>query len=111
MLLDAALPPVPLQAVPGIAKEAERLGFNTLWSSETMHDPFLPIALAAEHTRELKLGTAVAVSFARSPTTMAYTAWDLAQTSGGRFLKAGQRSCIVLTKSAIAGNLLLRGNL
>jgi probable F420-dependent oxidoreductase len=85
MLLDAALPPVPLQAVPGIAKEAERLGFNTLWSSETMHDPFLPIALAAEHTRELKLGTAVAVSFARSPTTMAYTAWDLAQTSGGRF--------------------------
>jgi probable F420-dependent oxidoreductase len=85
MLLDASLPPVPLQAVPEIAKEAERLGFDTLWSSETMHDPFLPFALAAEHTRELKFGTAVAVSFARSPTTMAYTAWDLAQTSKGRF--------------------------
>lgn len=85
MLLDASLPPVPLQAVPEIAKEAERLGFDTLWSSETMHDPFLPFTLAAEHTRELKFGTAVAVSFARSPTTMAYTAWDLAQTSGGRF--------------------------
>jgi len=85
MLLDAALPPVSLSAVPEIAGEAERLGFDTLWSSETMHDPFLPFALAAEHTRELRFGTAVAVSFARSPTTMAYTAWDLAQTSRGRF--------------------------
>lgn len=85
MLLDAALPPVPLSDVPEIAIEAERIGFDTLWSTETMHDPFLPFVLAAEHTRQLKFGTAVAVSFARSPTTLAYTAWDLAQTSQGRF--------------------------
>lgn len=85
MLLDAALPPVPLSAVPLIAKEADRLGFNTLWSSETIHDPFLPFAVAAEHTQNLNFGTAVAVSFARSPTTIAYTAWDLAQSSNGRF--------------------------
>ena len=74
MLLDAALPPVPLSDVPEIAIEAERIGFDTLWSTETMHDPFLPFVLAAEHTRQLKFGTAVAVSFARSPTTLAYTA-------------------------------------
>ncbi|MCK4725146.1 MAG: LLM class flavin-dependent oxidoreductase, partial [Anaerolineales bacterium] len=85
MLLDAALPPVPLSAVPEIAIEAERLGFDTLWSTETMHDPFLPFTLAAEHTHALNFGTAVAVSFARSPATMAYTAWDLAQASKGRF--------------------------
>ena len=85
MLLDAALPPVPLLMVPEIAKEAERLGFDTLWSTETMHDPFLPSATAAGHTHQLKFGTAIAVSFARSPTTMAYTAWDLAQASNGRF--------------------------
>jgi probable F420-dependent oxidoreductase len=85
MLLDAALPPVSLSAVPEIAKEAERLGFDRLWSSETMHDPFLPFTLAAEHTQKLEFGTAVAVSFARSPMTMAYTAWDLAQASRGRF--------------------------
>ncbi|MGB5844596.1 MAG: TIGR03617 family F420-dependent LLM class oxidoreductase [Anaerolineales bacterium] len=85
MLLDAALPPVPLPAVPHIAIEAERLGFNTLWSSETTHDPFLPLAVAAEHTQKLNFGTAVAVSFARSPATIAYTAWDLAQSSNGRF--------------------------
>lgn len=86
MLLDAGLPPLPLPEVPSHARAAEEMGFAALWSSETMHDPFLPVSLAAEHTHELNLGTAIAVSFARSPMTMAYTAWDLAQASRGRFL-------------------------
>lgn len=86
MHLDAALPPVRLSAVPAIARAAEDLGFNALWSSETIHDPFLPGALISEHTKRLKFGTSIAVSFARSPTTMAYTAWDLAQNSQGRFI-------------------------
>ena len=86
MLLDAALPPVTLSSVPSIARAAEAIGFNALWSSETLHDPFLPGALIAEHTKQLNFGTSVAVSFARSPTTMAYTAWDLAQNSQGRFI-------------------------
>lgn len=86
MLLDAALPPVPLKSVPSIAREAEAIGFNTLWSTETTHNPFLPGPLVAEHTQRLNYGTAVAVSFARSPATMAYTAWDLAQASQGRFI-------------------------
>jgi probable F420-dependent oxidoreductase len=51
-----------------------------------MHDPFLPGALIAEHTQRLLFGTAVAIAFARSPATIAYTAWDLAQASGGRFI-------------------------
>ena len=34
----------------------------------------------------LHFGTAVAIAFARSPATLAYTAWDLAQASGGRFI-------------------------
>jgi probable F420-dependent oxidoreductase len=86
MLLDAALPPVSLRQVPEIARAAEAIGFDALWSTETQHDPFLPGALIAEHTRRLAFGTAIAVSFARSPATMAYTAWDLAQASGGRFI-------------------------
>ena len=32
------------------------------------------------------MGTAIAVSFARSPANLAYTAWDLAAQSGGRFM-------------------------
>jgi probable F420-dependent oxidoreductase len=62
------------------------MGFQALWTTETLHDPFLPGALVAEHTRRLHFGTAVAIGFARSPATLAYTSWDLAQASGGRFI-------------------------
>ena len=67
MKLDASLPAVPLSQVPAIARAAEQLGFQALWSTETQHDPFLPGALIAEHTQKLRFGTAVAIAFARSP--------------------------------------------
>src|SRR5512139_1739671 len=86
MYIDATMPPVPLKATAAIAQAAEALGFDALWSTETLHDPFLPGALVAEHTQRLQFGTAVAIAFARSPATLAYTAWDLAQASGGRFI-------------------------
>jgi probable F420-dependent oxidoreductase, MSMEG_2256 family len=86
MKFDAALPPVGLKEVPAIAKAAEEIGFGALWTQETQHDPFLPCTLIAEHTVRLNFGTAVAVSFARSPANIAYTAWDLAAQSGGRFI-------------------------
>src|SRR6266508_3554542 len=86
MKFDAALPPTDLKDVPAIAKAAEGIGFDALWTQETQHDPFLPCALIAEHTAQMKIGTAIAVSFARSPANIAYTAWDLAAQSGGRFI-------------------------
>lgn len=86
MILDAALPPSSLSTTPAIAQAAETLGFSGLWSSETIHDPFLPGPLIAEHSRKLAFGTAIAVSFARSPATLAYTAWDLADALQGRFI-------------------------
>lgn len=86
MLFDATLPPTPLKAIPEIARAAEQFGFDALWSPETMHDPFLPGPLVYEHTQHLHFGTAVAIAFGRSPATLAYTAWDLAQVSGGRFI-------------------------
>ncbi len=85
-LIDTTLPLVPLSSVPAIAKAAEAMGFNALWTTETIHDPFLPAALVSEHTQHLSFGTAVAIAFARSPATLAYTAWDLAQASEGRFI-------------------------
>ncbi len=86
LMIDATLPPVPLSDIPAIAQAAERIGFQALWSTETMHDPFLPGPLILEHTQTLIFGTAVAIAFARSPATLAYTAWDLAQASKGRFI-------------------------
>lgn len=86
MKLDAALPPVQLKDVPAIAEAAQEIGFDALWTQETQHDPFLPCALIAEHSTALNFGTAIAVSFSRSPANLAYTAWDLAAQSGGRFI-------------------------
>src|SRR5215217_7259046 len=86
MKFDAALPPTGLKDVPAIAKAAEGIGFDALWTQETQHDPFLPCALIAEHTTRLNFGTGIAVSFARSPANLAYTAWDLAAQSDGRFI-------------------------
>ena len=86
MLLDANLPPVTLHQIPALAQAAESIGFSALWSTETLHDPFLPLGLIAEHSQRLHFGTAVAVAFARSPATLAYTAWDLADSSRGRFI-------------------------
>ncbi|HET7143563.1 MAG TPA: TIGR03617 family F420-dependent LLM class oxidoreductase [Anaerolineales bacterium] len=86
MKLDAALPIVQLKDVPAIAKAAQETGFAALWTQETQHDPFLPCTLIAEHSTDMQFGTAIAVSFARSPANLAYTAWDLSSQSGGRFI-------------------------
>jgi probable F420-dependent oxidoreductase len=68
------------------AMDAEAAGYSGLWTVETSHDPFLPVLLAAEHTREIELGTSIAVAFARNPMLLAHTAWDLQAYSGGRFI-------------------------
>ena len=86
MKFDATLASMHLTDVPAVAKAAEEMGFDALWTSETQHNPFLPCTLIAEHTQKLNMGTAIAVSFARSPADIAYTAWDLAAQSRGRFM-------------------------
>jgi probable F420-dependent oxidoreductase len=86
MKIDARLVYRSLAEVGEIARTAEALGFDGLWASETDHDPFLGLALAASATSRITVGTAIALAFTRSPTTLAHTAWDLAQLSGGRFV-------------------------
>jgi probable F420-dependent oxidoreductase len=68
------------------ARSLEEAGYDGAWSAETSHDPFLPHVLAAEATDRIELGTGIAVAFARSPMTLANTAWDLQVQSEGRFL-------------------------
>lgn len=69
-----------------IASELEALGFDGLYTAEGPHEPFLPLALAAEHTRRATLFTNIAVAFARSPMDLAQTANDLQLASRGRFV-------------------------
>jgi probable F420-dependent oxidoreductase len=68
------------------AQEAETAGYDAVWAAEVGHDPFLPLAIAAEHTEHIELGTGIAVAFGRTPMTVANVAWDLNAYSGGRFL-------------------------
>lgn len=87
MRLDASLGfATPLAEVAAVARRAEEEGLAGVWTAETSHDPFLPLALAAESTERLELGTAIAVAFARSPLVVASTAWDLARLSNGRLI-------------------------
>jgi probable F420-dependent oxidoreductase len=68
------------------ASRAELAGYDGAWVPETNHDPFLSCALGAEHTERLEVGTCVAIAFARSPMTIAHTAYDLQAYSEGRFI-------------------------
>jgi probable F420-dependent oxidoreductase len=68
------------------AQLAEQLGYDGVWSAETNHDPFIPLVLAAEHTERIKLGTGIAVAFARNPMNLAVMANDLQTLSEGRFM-------------------------
>jgi probable F420-dependent oxidoreductase len=64
----------------------EAAGYDGVWTAETQHDPFLPLATAAVATDRVTLGTAIATAFTRSPMVTAMTAWDLQRASQGRFV-------------------------
>jgi probable F420-dependent oxidoreductase len=85
MQVDAALTTTQLLDVPKTARRLEALGYDGVYSVDSAHDPFLPLLLAAEHTERLRLTTAVAIAFARSPMTLAQVAYDLQLASHGRF--------------------------
>ena len=68
------------------AKDLEAQGYSGAWTAETNHDPFLPIAQAATTTREMELGTSIAVAFARNPMLLANIGWDLQAMTNGRFV-------------------------
>jgi probable F420-dependent oxidoreductase len=67
------------------AKRVESLGFDGLVVEETKDDPFQVLALAAQSTTTLRVGTAVAIAFPRSPYVTAMSAWTLQKLSNGRF--------------------------
>lgn len=64
----------------------EEIGYDGAFSFEAKHDPFLPLATAAEHTSRLRLGTAIAIAFARNPMNLANLGYGLQALTGGRFL-------------------------
>ncbi len=75
---------------PGAAEavlEAERLGFDSMWTAEAYgSDCLTPLAWWGAATRRLKLGTAIVQLSARQPAATAMAAMTLDHLSGGRFI-------------------------
>ncbi|WBL37125.1 LLM class flavin-dependent oxidoreductase [Tepidiforma flava] len=69
------------------AREAERLGVDSAWTSEAWgFDAVTPLALLAGQTARLRLGTGIMQAGTRTPALVAMTALTLASISGGRFI-------------------------
>src|SRR3989304_2792727 len=76
----------PLPAHREVLLEAERLGYTDAWTFEMNGtDAFVPLALAAAWTERLRLGTAIANIFTRTPALLAMEAAALSEAAPGRF--------------------------
>ncbi|MCZ7627936.1 MAG: LLM class flavin-dependent oxidoreductase [Microthrixaceae bacterium] len=85
MHVSMTVPTDDLVGARSIYRTLEGIGYDRAFSFEAKHDPFIPLAVAAEHTSRIQLGTAVAIAFARTPMTLANLGWDLQTVTGGRF--------------------------
>jgi probable F420-dependent oxidoreductase len=86
MRVLTTLPQADLRTTAAGARAAETAGYDGLLTMENKHDPFLAHAIAAVNTDRIELGTSVAIAFPRSPMVIAYTSYDLARLSEGRFV-------------------------
>jgi probable F420-dependent oxidoreductase len=77
--------PLDLDALGRDARLLEEIGYHGMVVEETKDDPFVLMALAAQATSRLRIGTSVAIAFPRSPAITAMSAWTLAKLSRGRF--------------------------
>jgi F420-dependent oxidoreductase-like protein len=75
---------------PGAAEsvlEAERLGFDSVWTAEAYgSDALLPLAWWGAATSQIKLGTGIVQISARTPAATAMAAMTLDHLSGGRMI-------------------------
>ncbi len=70
------------------AQAAERLGYESIWTSQLpdARDASLVLAAYASATKRVGLGTGVLPIYTRHPTAMAQMAATLDELSGGRFI-------------------------
>lgn len=69
----------------GLARKAEDAGFDSVWAIELFRNAFTQTTWLASQTEKADIGTSIAWGFVRSPMTMAMSAMDIDEISGGRF--------------------------
>ena len=86
MRVFTTVPQGNLKEVPAAARAAEAEGHDGIVTMENQHEPFLALAVAGAATEKVELHTSVAIAFARTPMAVAEVGWDLAGSTGGRFV-------------------------
>ncbi len=78
----------PLPEVAELTRRAEDLGFDGVWLADHYfaRDAVAALALMADRTSRITLGTAVVSPFLRHPALLASTSATLQELSGGRFV-------------------------
>ena len=72
---------------PDLMLEAERLGFDSVWTAEAYgSDALTPLAWWGAATSKIRLGTSICQISARTPAAMAMATITLDHLSGGRFI-------------------------
>jgi F420-dependent oxidoreductase-like protein len=72
---------------PELILEAERLGYETVWTAEAYgSDALTPLAWWGAQTSRIQLGTSIIQMSARTPTATAMAAITMDHLSGGRFV-------------------------
>lgn len=69
-----------------LARKAEDANFDSVWATELYRTSFQQLSAVANSTNKIKLGTAVALAFVRSPLITSLTALDLDEISNGRLI-------------------------
>lgn len=69
-----------------LAKQAEDANFDSVWATELYRTAFQQLSAVSQNTKKIKLGTAVALGFVRSPLITTLTALDLDEISSGRLV-------------------------
>ena len=77
----------PPSGVVEAVKEADKLGFHSLWTAEAYgSDALTPLAWWGSQTSQIKLGTGIAQMSARTPAATAMSAMTLDHLSAGRMI-------------------------
>ena len=76
----------PMPMIGPMAQMVEAAGFESCWAAETTNSAFVTAQIAIQATTKIKVGTAIALAFPRSPTITAMEAMDLDELSNGRFM-------------------------
>src|SRR6059058_2653285 len=78
---------VPLHELGPLVRRIEDAGYDDVWSAEaTEFDGFTPLAIAAVHSKRLRLVSGIVNVFTRGPALLAQSAAAMADLSEGRFV-------------------------